>query len=71
MINYLRIMMEVSSIFLIVSGTKEHLAKKKHSGSMLRIRMKCFTRSYDTVFWAGLLISLHLQEDGYLSRDTR
>ena len=29
MINYLRIMMEVSSIFLIVSGTKEHLAKKK------------------------------------------
>ena len=26
--------------------------------------MKCFTRSYDTVFWAGLLISLHLQEDG-------
>ena len=29
MINYLRIMMEVSSIFLIVSGTKEHLEKKK------------------------------------------
>lgn len=29
MINYLRIMMEVSSIFLIVSGTKEHLQKKK------------------------------------------
>jgi hypothetical protein len=29
MINYLRIMMEVSSIFLIVSGTKEHIAKKK------------------------------------------
>jgi len=29
MVTYLRIMMEVSSIFLIVSGTKEHLAKKK------------------------------------------
>lgn len=29
MINYLRIMMEVSSIFLIVSGTKENLQKKK------------------------------------------
>lgn len=27
--NYLRIMMEVSSIFLILSGTKEDLAKKK------------------------------------------
>lgn len=27
--NYLRIMMEVSSIFLIISGTKENLAKKK------------------------------------------
>lgn len=29
MIKYLRIMMEVSSIFLIISGTKENLAKKK------------------------------------------
>ena len=29
MVTYLRIMMEVSSIFLIVSGTKEHLEKKK------------------------------------------
>ena len=29
MINYLRIMMEVSSIFLIISGTKENLSKKK------------------------------------------
>lgn len=29
MINYLRIMMEVSSIFLIISGTKENLEKKK------------------------------------------
>jgi len=29
MIQYLRIMMEVSSIFLIISGTKENLAKKK------------------------------------------
>lgn len=27
--NYLRIMMEVSSIFLIISGTEENLAKKK------------------------------------------
>lgn len=27
--NYLRIMMEVSSIFLIISGTDEHLKKKK------------------------------------------
>lgn len=27
--NYLRIMMEVSSIFLIISGTPEHLEKKK------------------------------------------
>ena len=27
--NYLRIMMEVSSIFLIISGTKEDLEKKK------------------------------------------
>jgi glycosyltransferase involved in cell wall biosynthesis len=27
--NYLRIMMEISSIFLIISGTKEDLAKKK------------------------------------------
>lgn len=27
--NYLRIMMEVSSIFLIISGTEEHLEKKK------------------------------------------
>ena len=27
--NYLRIMMEVSSIFLIISGTKENLEKKK------------------------------------------
>ena len=26
--NYLRIMMEVSSIFLILSGTPENLAKK-------------------------------------------
>lgn len=29
MINYLSIMMEVSSIFLIISGTKENLSKKK------------------------------------------
>lgn len=45
MINYLRIMMEVSSIFLIVSGTKEHLEKKKNFGSMQRIRIPNYIRS--------------------------
>lgn len=36
MINYLRIMMEVSSIFLIISGTKENLDKKKELWSYAR-----------------------------------
>ena len=38
MINYLKIMMEVSSIFLIISGTKENLAKKKELWNYVKVR---------------------------------
>ena len=36
--NYLRIMMEISSIFLILSGTKENLAKKKELWKFVKER---------------------------------
>lgn len=36
--NYLRIMMEVSSIFLIISGTKENLEKKKELWQFVKKR---------------------------------
>lgn len=44
MINYLRIMMEVSSIFLIISGTKENLDKKKELWSYARKKDEKFYR---------------------------
>ena len=36
--NYMRIMMEVSSIFLIISGTPENLAKKKELWNYVKKR---------------------------------
>lgn len=36
--NYLRIMMEISSIFLIISGTKENIAKKKELWQFVKDR---------------------------------
>ena len=45
MVTYLRIMMEVSSIFLIISGTDENLVKKKNFGNMLRIQIPSSIKS--------------------------
>lgn len=45
MVTYLRIMMEVSSIFLIISGTDENLVKKRNFGSMLRIQIPSSIKS--------------------------
>lgn len=50
MINYLRIMMEVSSIFLIISGTDENYAKKKELWD--------FVKSKDAVLYKSLRHSL-------------
>lgn len=44
MIKYLRIMMEVSSIFLIISGTKENLAKKKELWNYARKDRKLYRK---------------------------
>ncbi len=44
MIKYLRIMMEVSSIFLIISGTKENLAKKKELWNYAKKDKKLYRR---------------------------
>lgn len=38
--NYLRIMMEVSSIFLILSGTPENLAKKQELWNYVKAKDK-------------------------------
>lgn len=45
MVTYLRIMMEVSSIFLIISGTDENLVKKRNFGNMLRIQIPSSIKS--------------------------
>lgn len=44
MIKYLRIMMEISSIFLIISGTKENLAKKEELWNYVKKDKKLYRK---------------------------
>lgn len=44
--NYLRIMMEVSSIFLILSGTPENLAKKQELWNYVKARIRKFIKCF-------------------------
>ena len=67
MVTYLRIMMEVSSIFLIISGTDENLVKKKELWKYVKNSdSKLYKELKDTAYLAIQLIFQAKSAEEYL-----
>ena len=66
MVTYLRIMMEVSSIFLIISGTDENLVKKKELWKYVKDSDSKLYKELDTAYLAIQLIFRAKSAEEYL-----